>query len=239
MKANNDARSSEQYADTGRRQMNPNSERSTSASNSHGKRQTERDKSNRRDRRDRVSRFDRRDSYRRTERNGGRFYDAVSDILPFRLTFVSAAVMIGIVFVVFATTCFAAITLSSASEKLDTAKADALSCADYYDAESTAVDILTILASDDGNSLMDKNGELKYRPDGNNSTVITISRNGGSFSFDVPIRETAEKAPGIDSSATVFFSESTKTGTQKNLHVIAQITEGNISVIEWYLRPAD
>ena len=61
----------------------------------------------------------------------------------------------------------------------------------------------------------------------------------GSFSFDVPIRETAEKAPGIDSSATVFFSESTKTGTQKNLHVIAQITEGNISVIEWYLRPAD
>lgn len=239
MKANNDARSSEQYADTGRRQMNPNSERSTSASNSHGKRQTERDKSNRRDRRDRVSRFDRRDSYRRTERNGGSFYDAVSDILPFRLTFVSAAVMIGIVFVVFATTCFAAITLSSASEKLDTAKADALSCADYYDAESTAVDILTILASDDGNSLMDKNGELKYRPDGNNSTVITISRNGGSFSFDVPIRETAEKAPGIDSSATVFFSESTKTGTQKNLHVIAQITEGNINVIEWYLRPAD
>ena len=239
MKANNDARSSEQYADTGRRQMNPNSERSTSASNSHGKRQTERDKSNRRDRRDRVSRFDRRDSYRRTERNGGSFYDAVSDILPFRLTFVSAAVMIGIVFVVFATTCFAAITLSSASEKLDAAKADALSCADYYDAESTAVDILTILASDDGNSLMDKNGELKYRPDGNNSTVITISRNGGSFSFDVPIRETAEKAPGIDSSATVFFSESTKTGTQKNLHVIAQITEGNINVIEWYLRPAD
>ena len=236
MKANNDARSSEQYADTGRRQMNPNSERSTSASNSHGKRQTERDKSNRRDR---VSRFDRRDSYRRTERNGGSFYDAVSDILPFRLTFVSAAVMIGIVFVVFATTCFAAITLSSASEKLDTAKADALSCADYYDAESTAVDILTILASDDGNSLTDKNGELKYRPDGDNSTVITISRNGGSFSFDVPIRETAEKAPGIDSSATVFFSESTKTGTQKNLHVIAQITEGNISVIEWYLRPAD
>lgn len=147
--------------------------------------------------------------------------------------------MIGIVFVVFATTCFAAITLSSASEKLDTAKADALSCADYYDAESTAVDILTILASDDGNSLTDKNGELKYRPDGNNSTVITISRNGGSFSFDVPIRETAEKAPGIDSSATVFFSESTKTGTQKNLHVIAQITEGNINVIEWYLRPAD
>ena len=239
MKANNDARSSEQYADTGRRQMNPNSERSTSASNSHGKRQTERDKSNRRDRRDRVSRFDRRDSYRRTERNGGSFYDAVSDILPFRLTFVSAAVMIGIVFVVFATTCFAAITLSSASEKLDTAKADALSCADYYDAESTAVDILTILASDDGNSLTDKNGELKYRPDGNNSTVITISRNGGSFSFDVPIRETAEKAPGIDSSATAFFSESTKTGTQKNLHVIAQITEGNINVIEWYLRPAD
>ena len=239
MKANNDARSSEQYADTGRRQMNPNSERSTSASNSHGKRQTERDKSNRRDRRDRVSRFDRRDSYRRTERNGGSFYDAVSDILPFRLTFVSAAVMIGIVFVVFATTCFAAITLSSASEKLDTAKADALSCADYYDAESTAVDILTILASDDGNSLTDKNGELKYRPDGNNSTVITNSRNGGSFSFDVPIRETAEKAPGIDSSATVFFSESTKTGTQKNLHVIAQITEGNINVIEWYLRPAD
>lgn len=239
MKANNDARSSEQYADIGRRQMNPNSERSTSASNSHGKRQTERDKSNRRDRRDRVSRFDRRDSYRRTERNGGSFYDAVSDILPFRLTFVSAAVMIGIVFVVFATTCFAAITLSSASEKLDTAKADALSCADYYDAESTAVDILTILASDDGNSLTDKNGELKYRPDGNNSTVITISRNGGSFSFDVPIRETAEKAPGIDSSATVFFAESTKTGTQKNLHVIAQITEGNINVIEWYLRPAD
>lgn len=239
MKANNDARSSEQYADTGRRQMNPNSERSTSASNSHGKRQTERDKSNRRDRRDRVSRFDRRDSCRRTERNGGSFYDAVSDILPFRLTFVSAAVMIGIVFVVFATTCFAAITLSSASEKLDTAKSNARSCADYYDAESTAVDILTILASDDGNSLADKNGELKYRPDGDNSTVITISRNGGSFSFDVPVRGSVGSSAGFDASATDTLSGNGKIGAQKNLHVIAQITEGNITVIEWYLRPAD
>lgn len=187
----------------------------------------------------RHDRLNRRDSFRRTQRNGSRFYNVIDTGLPFRLTFVSATVMIGIVFIVFATTCFAAITLSSASEKLENARTDARTCADYYDAESTAVDILTILASDDGNSLTDKNGELKYRPDGNNSTVITISRNGGSFSFDVPIRETAEKAPGIDSSATVFFSESTKTGTQKNLHVIAQITEGNINVIEWYLRPAD
>lgn len=187
----------------------------------------------------RVSRSDRRDSYRRTERNSGSFYDAVNDILPFRLTFVSAAVMIGIVFVVFATTCFSAITLSSASEKLDTAKADVRSCSNYYAAESTAVDILTILASDDGNSLADKNGELKYRPDSDKNTVITISRNGGSFSFDVPVSETAGKSRSTGNSATDTFSGSSETSAQKNLHVIAQITEGNINVIEWYLRDAD
>lgn len=199
-------------------------------------------KSNRRNRLDRVNRSDRRDSYRRAERNGGSFYDTVNDILPFRLTFVSAAVMIGIVFVIFATTCFAATTLSSASEKLDAAKADVRSCDDYYAAESTAVDILTTLAADDGNSLADKNGELKYRPDSDNSTVITISRNGGSFSFDVPVGENAENTEPPSStgrSATDIFSEAGKSTAQKNLHVIAQITEGNINVIEWYLREAD
>ena len=269
MKASNDTRpAAEQYADTGSCQMsmnggcqiNANSEhnmsaggsrstniddwRSTSVSNSHGTssngnlgmKQNERDKSNRRDR---VSKSDRRDSYRRANRSGGSFYDTVSDILPFRLTFVSAAVMIGIVFVVFATTCLAAITLSSASEKLDTAKADVRSSADYYAAESTAVDILTTLASDDGNSLADKNGELKYRPDGDKNTVITISRNGGSFSFDVPVGRPSGKAQNSASSTTDIFSGTGESGAQKNLHVIAQITEGNINVIEWYLRDAD
>lgn len=196
-------------------------------------------KDSRSSKRGRVSRSDRRDSYRRTERNSSSFYDAVNDILPFRLTFVSAAVMIGIVFVVFATTCFAAITLSAASEKLDTAKADVRSCSNYYAAESTAVDILTILASDDGNSLADKNGELKYRPDSDKNTVITISRNGGSFSFDVPVSETAGKSRSTGNSGTDIFSGSSETSAQKNLHVIAQITEGNINVIEWYLRDAD
>ena len=192
-----------------------------------------------RNRHDRVNRSDRRDSYRRTERNSSSFYDTVNDILPFRLNFVSAAILIGIVFIVFATTCFAAITLSSASEKLETAKSNAHSCTDYYDAESTAVDILTILASDDGNSLADKNGELKYRPDGDNSTVITISRNGGSFSFDVPVSETAGKSRSTGNSTTDIFSGSSETSAQKNLHVIAQITEGDITVIEWYLRDAN
>ena len=234
----------------GSRSTNIDDWRSTSVSNSHGTssngnlgmKQNERDRSNRRDRRDRrdrASKSDRRDSYRRANRSGGSFYDTVSDILPFRLTFVSAAVMIGIVFVVFATTCLAAITLSSASEKLDTAKADVRSCADYYAAESTAVDILTTLASDDGNSLADKNGELKYRPDGDKNTVITISRNGGSFSFDVPVGRTSGKGQNSASSATNIFSGTGESGTQKNLHVIAQITEGNITVIEWYLRDAD
>ncbi len=202
MKDSSDTRPAEQYAGEGSRQMNANSEDST----------------NTRRRGMSRNRHCRRDSYRRAERTGSSFYDAIDDILPFRLTFVSAAIMIGIVFAVFAAACFSAITLSSASEKLDTAEANVRSCADYYDAESTAVDILAILASDDGNSLADKNGELKYRPDGDKNTVITISRNGGSFSFNVPV---------------------SKNSTQKNLHVIAQITEGNINVIEWYLRDTD
>ncbi len=193
--------------------------------------------SNRRDR------LNRRDSFRRTQRNGSRFYEVIDTGLPFRLTFVSATVMIAIVFVVFATTCFAAITLSSASEKLENARTDARSCAGYYAAESTAVDILTILASDDGNSLADKNGELKYRPDSDTSTVITISRNGGSFSFDVPLdvplNESAVAAQSTGRSASDTVPGNGKISAQKNLHVIAQITEGNINVIEWYLRDTD
>ncbi len=203
MKDSSDTRPAEQYAGEDSRHMSTNSEDSTNTRSRRGMSRNRRC---------------RRDGYRRAERTGSSFYDAIDDILPFRLTFVSAAIMIGIVFAVFAAACFSAITLSSASEKLDTAEANVRSCADYYDAESTAVDILAILASDDGNSLADKNGELKYRPDGDKNTVITISRNGGSFSFNVPV---------------------SKNSTQKNLHVIAQITEGNINVIEWYLRDAD
>ncbi len=189
----------------------------------------------------------------RPARGSERFYSIVDTGLPFRLTFVSSVILIAVVFAVFAVTCFAAVNLASASERLSDAKANAQSCSDYYAAESTAVRILNILAADDGSSLVDKNGELKYRPSADaaagdsesssdsdsessssedsadSSTVITISRNGGSFSFDVPVNGTEETGS----------SESHESAAQKNLHVIAQITEGKINIIEWYLKDSD
>ncbi len=209
----------------------------------------------------------------RPARSSERFYSIVDTGLPFRLTFVSSVILIAVVFAVFAVTCFAAVNLASASERLSDAKANAQSCSDYYAAESTAVRILNILAADDGSSLVDKNGELKYRPSADaaagdsesssdsdsessssgsssprssgsidsssessssedsadSSTVITISRNGGSFSFDVPVNVTEETGS----------SESHESAAQKNLHVIAQITEGKINIIEWYLKDSD
>ncbi len=189
----------------------------------------------------------------RPARGSERFYSIVDTGLPFRFTFVSSVILIAVVFAVFAVTCFAAVNLASASERLSDAKANAQSCSDYYAAESTAVRILNILAADDGSSLVDKNGELKYRPSADaaagdsesssdsdsessssedsadSSTVITISRNGGSFSFDVPVNGTEETGS----------SESHESAAQKNLHVIAQITEGKINIIEWYLKDSD
>lgn len=189
----------------------------------------------------------------RPARGSERFYSIVDTGLPFRLTFISSVILIAVVFAVFAVTCFAAVNLASASERLSDAKANAQSCSDYYAAESTAVRILNILAADDGSSLVDKNGELKYRPSADaaagdsesssdsdsessssedsadSSTVITISRNGGSFSFDVPVNGTEETGS----------SESHESAAQKNLHVIAQITEGKINIIEWYLKDSD
>lgn len=243
-------------SNSGSRKANDRSDRSANSPSSHST--DTRNTNDRNDRsansrngRHRNSRNDRSrfDSCRRTDRKNSRFYDTVNDMLPFRLTFVSSAILIGIVFIVFAITCFAAVTLSSSSEKLDTAKAHVRSCAGYYAAESTAVDILTILAADDGNSLADKNGELKYRPENAPDTMITISRNGGSFSFDVPVQESAGVSQRTETGADTLsgstgtsadaISVNTGTGAQKNLHVIAQITEGNINVIEWYLRDAD
>lgn len=238
-------------SNSGSRKATDRSDRSANSPSSHSTGDRSSRSANGRNDRRRNSRNDRSrfDNCRRTDRKNSRFYDAVNDMLPFRLTFVSSAIPIGIVFVVFAITCFAAVTLSSSSEKLDTAKAHVRSCAGYYAAESTAVDILTILAADDGNSLADKNGELKYRPENAPDTMITISRNGGTFSFDVPVQEStgvsqrtgtgADTLSGSTGISADTFSGNTGTGAQKNLHVIAQITEGNINVIEWYLRDAD
>ncbi|MFR8071126.1 MAG: hypothetical protein ACLU7V_00520 [Anaerovoracaceae bacterium] len=92
----------------------------------------------------------------------------------------------------------------------------------YYAAETTATEILAILAADDGVSLTDENGELKYD---SGDDEITISHNGGVFSFSVAIEAGTDVADTADRS---FY-------TGKSLHVVARVTGGNINVIEWYV----
>ncbi len=146
--------------------------------------------------------------YRR--RTSGKIYNIIEQKTPVKLSPAVIAAALCIMFIMFTATCFAAVIFSTASIKLDTAYRNVTACKEYYEAETTATDILSVLAADDGNSLTDKNGELKYSY---NNTEITISRNGGNFSFDVPISK-----------------------NKQTLHVIAQIETGNINIIQWCIK---
>lgn len=130
----------------------------------------------------------------RRRRSSDKIYDILESKLPVRLSPALIIAVIGIMFVMFAMTCFSAVMFGSASDKLDTAKKNASASTEYYKAETTAADILSVLAEDDGSSLTDKNGELKYTGNegSDKSPEITISRNGGNFSFDVPVSKTKE-----------------------------------------------
>lgn len=147
--------------------------------------------------------------YRRKTSSTEKFYDLLDNRMPHKPSLALVAAIILVVFVMFIMACFAAVSFESAESKLNSSKANSQHCSNYYEAESTAVDILTILSDDDGTSLTDKNGELKYITD---NDEITISRNGGNFSFDVPIEK------------------------KETLHVIAKITGGDIDIIQWYTK---
>lgn len=162
----------------------------------------------------------RRSYYRRRASSSGRFYDIMDNKLPIKLSFATIAITITILFIMFVMALLAAVIFGSANSKLDTAEINAAKCSNYYAAETTAADILTILSADDGNSLTDKNGELKYDT---GKSEITISRNGGNFSFDVPITDPAIK-------------NNSSSRQEKNLHVIARITGGKINIIQWYIQ---
>lgn len=137
------------------------------------------------------------------------FYHILDDSLPIRPSFTISVIAIAVMAAVFIMSCFTAAVLGSAEEKLAASEKRAQYCTDYYAAETTAADILSILASDNSESLADENGELKYTE---NEYEITISRNGGNFSFDVPVTK------------------------KESLHVIARITEGNTEIISQYTK---
>lgn len=145
---------------------------------------------------------------RRTSASSDRFYQFLNENLPVRPSFAKVIAAISVIFVLFVMSCFAAVAAESSNSKLAESREKGQRCSDYYAAESTAVDILATLASDNGSSMTDKNGELKYNKA---ADEITVSRNGGNFSFDVPVDK------------------------KESLHVIAQINEGNIKIIQWYL----
>ncbi len=149
-------------------------------------------------------------NYRRKSSSTGKFYGFLDSSLPVKPTFTMIAASVLVIFIIFGMTCFAAAVFESSKAGLSEAGQTAEECTVYYAAETAAVDILSTLSDDDGNSLTDKNGELKYDYAGNE---ITISRNGGNFSFDVPVQQ------------------------KETLHVLAQITGGDIKIIQWYINP--
>lgn len=145
----------------------------------------------------------------RSSASSEKFYSILDSRLPVKISFSTVIAAIIIVFITFVMACFTAAICGSSQEKSEDSIKKAEYCTAHYNAETTATDILSILSADNGNSLTDKNGELKYDSAGGE---ITISRNGGNFSFDVPITE------------------------KETLHVIAQITEGNVDIISWCVR---
>ena len=96
-----------------------------------------------------------RQNYRRENSSTGKAYRLLDSSLPIKPSFTVVAAAILIVFIVFAFTCFAAVTFEAASAQLAASDKAGKSCSQYYAAEAAAVDILTTLSSDDGNSLTD------------------------------------------------------------------------------------
>ncbi len=164
-----------------------------------------------------------------SENTSERIYELLDNTLPVRPSMSVVAACLAVMFIVFAMACFAAAVFGSSSAKLDDAQANANACSSYYDAETTATDILTTLAADNGASLTDENGELKYDGDGN-IDEITISHNGDVYSFSVPIVSGLTQNDAANSQDNAAEAES--------LHVIARISGGIITPIEWYVETA-
>ena len=152
-------------------------------------------------------------SYRRAH-DPDRPYGAVLSGIHAKPPFIVILAAAAAVFIMFAMLCFAAVTYEAARSDMAESREKGRVCTVYYQAESTAADILSIMSSDNGASLTDGNGELRYtaHPDGD----IIISRNGGNISFDVPIDDSD--------------------GKKTSLHVIAQISGGDVKIIQWYVR---
>ena len=157
-----------------------------------------------------------------------RLYSFIDNILPVRPSFALTISCLAIMFIVFAMACFSAAVFGSSSAKLSAAEEHAGQCSSYYAAETVAADILAAIAADNGASLADENGELKYASNGGD---ITISHNGGVYSFSVPIVSEPSSDSGSSSAASATESRTAPGG----LHVVARITDGSIAVIERYI----
>lgn len=178
-----------------------------------------------------------RHNYRRRGSSSEKIYHFIDSSLPVRPSITLIAAAIVVMFIVFAMACFSAVVFGSSSDKLASANENADNCTRYYAAETTAAEILAILAADDGVSLTDENGELKY---GSGSDEITISHNGGTFSFSVAIQAESGMDTTSDRADDPKDIDVTDIGGKgfyagKNLHVVARVTGGNINIIEWYV----
>lgn len=171
----------------------------------------------------------------RTSAREKRIYEIIDNNLPVKPSVSLIVAAIAVMFILFATACFSAIIFGSSSEKLTEAREHAGMTDAHYAAETTAADILASLAADNGASLTDENGELKY---GSDAGEIPISHNGGVYSFSVPIAavsDAGEDAASGSPQEGMTSGSSTSAGTKESLHVVARITEGTITLIEWYV----
>ena len=103
-----------------------------------------------------------RHNYRRRGASSEKVYRFIDNSLPVRPSITLIVAAIAVMFIVFAMACFSAAVFGSSSEKLAAANENADDCTRYYAAETTATEILAILAADDGVSLTDENGALYY-----------------------------------------------------------------------------
>ena len=181
----------------------------------------------------------------RTSAREKRLYEIIDNNLPVKPSVSLIVAAMAVMFILFATACFSAVIFGSSSEKLTEAREHAGMTDAHYAAETTAADILASLAADNGASLTDENGELKY---GSDAGEIPISHNGGVYSLSVPIaaasdagKDAASDSPqeGMTSGGStqegMTSGSSTSAGAKESLHVVARITEGTITLIEWYV----
>ncbi|MDO4544618.1 MAG: hypothetical protein Q4C25_00530 [Bacillota bacterium] len=125
---------------------------------------------------------------RKTEKKQGRSY------LGTGIT----SILIALIILMLA--CFAALTYVSAGSQMKLSEKSEAYCSSYYDAETTACEVISWIFAEKIKIIEDKSEEITYNND--TSSDIVIYNAGDSFTFDVPVNKRQQLSVEVDVSGT-------------------------------------